>query len=99
MDFLDPNNDCGQTLLKLAANGSAILAELLRLSYHIPDVFLFDSKQQSSKDGSGNQVQQMDGEALDPATAAMLFFEQKKYEQILFDLNDYKNMDAIDAKI
>jgi WASH complex subunit strumpellin len=42
MDFLDPNNDCGQTLLKIAASGSAILAELLRLSNHIPKVFLFD---------------------------------------------------------
>jgi hypothetical protein len=39
MDFLDPNNDCGQALLKLTANGSAILAELLRLSNHIPEVF------------------------------------------------------------
>lgn len=43
MDFLDPNNDCGQTILKLVASGSAILAELLRLSNHIPEVFLFDS--------------------------------------------------------
>ena len=25
MDFLDPNNDCGQSLLKLAAAGSSIL--------------------------------------------------------------------------
>jgi WASH complex subunit strumpellin len=47
MDFIDPNNDCGQALLKLAANGSAILAELLRLSNHIPEVFLFDSRQQT----------------------------------------------------
>lgn len=44
LDFLDPNNDCGQALLKLGAAGSAILAELLRLSNHIPDVFLFESK-------------------------------------------------------
>ena len=46
MDFLDPNNDCGQSLLKLAAAGSSILAELLRLSGHIPDVFLFESNKQ-----------------------------------------------------
>ena len=46
MDFLDPNNDCGQSLLKLAAAGSSILAELLRLSGHIPDVFLFESNRQ-----------------------------------------------------
>jgi hypothetical protein len=47
MDFLDPNNDCGQSLLKLASAGSSILAELLRLSNHIPDVFLFSSKSKS----------------------------------------------------
>lgn len=38
MDFLDPNNDCGKTLLDLVARGSAIIAELQRLSYHIPEV-------------------------------------------------------------
>mmetsp|Transcript_7971 Transcript_7971/g.13373 ORF Transcript_7971/g.13373 Transcript_7971/m.13373 type:complete len:98 (+) Transcript_7971:4-297(+) len=43
MDFLDPNNDCGQSILKLVAAGSSILAELLRLQNHIPDVFLFES--------------------------------------------------------
>ena len=44
IDFLAPDNDCGQSLLKLAAAGSTILAELLRLSNHIPDVFLFESR-------------------------------------------------------
>lgn len=44
MDFLAPENDCGQSLLKLAAAGSTIIAELLRLSNHIPDVFTFESK-------------------------------------------------------
>jgi hypothetical protein len=28
----------------------------------------------------------VDGEVLDSATASMLYFEQKRYEQILFDL-------------
>ena len=99
MDFLDPNNDCGQAMLKLAANGSAILAELLRMSNHIPDVFLFDSSQHNPKEGPNNQVMTIDGELLDPATASMLYYEQKKYEQIMFDLNDYKNIDGIEAKI
>ncbi len=49
MEFLDPNNDCGQTILKIVASGSAILAELLRLSNHIPEAFLFDSSLQQSK--------------------------------------------------
>ena len=35
-DFLHPDNVCGRTLLTLVARGSAILAELLRLSDHIP---------------------------------------------------------------
>ena len=48
MDFLDPNNDCGQSILKLAAAGSSILAELLRLSNHIPDVFLYSSKSKTT---------------------------------------------------
>ena len=61
MDFLDQNNDCGQALLKLAANGSAILAEVLRLSNHIPEVFLFDSSkfmQKTSSSGSNANVVQ-----------------------------------------
>lgn len=49
MEFLDPNNDCGQTILKIVASGSAILGELLRLSNHIPEVFLFDSSQYVNK--------------------------------------------------
>lgn len=39
-DFLHEDNLCGQTLLKLVSRGNSILAELLRLSYHIPRVFL-----------------------------------------------------------
>ncbi len=103
MDFLDPNNDCGQALLKTAANGSAILAELLRLSNHIPEVFLFDSSlQQKPKDGTPTNTQMMqtvDGELLDAATVSMLYYEQKKYEQILFDLSYLKNPDFYDTKI
>jgi len=40
MQFLDPNNVAGQSLLQLVARGSSILCELLRLSDHIPPVFL-----------------------------------------------------------
>jgi WASH complex subunit strumpellin len=49
MEFLDPNNDCGQTILKIVASGSAIMAELLRLSNHIPEVFLYDSSLYQNK--------------------------------------------------
>ena len=41
----------------------------------------------------------VDGELLDAATVSMLYFEQKKYEQILFDLSYMKNPDSFDNKI
>jgi len=40
MEFLSEDNIAGQTLLRLVARGSAIIAELLRLSDHVPPVFL-----------------------------------------------------------
>lgn len=40
MEFLHSDNICGQTLLTLVARGSAIIAELQRISDHIPPVFL-----------------------------------------------------------
>ncbi len=36
MEFLAEENDCGQTLLRLVSRGSAIIAELFRLSNNIP---------------------------------------------------------------
>ena len=39
MEFLNRDNIAGQTLLSLVARGSAIIAELLRLSDYIPPVF------------------------------------------------------------
>mmetsp|Transcript_36878 Transcript_36878/g.35603 ORF Transcript_36878/g.35603 Transcript_36878/m.35603 type:complete len:318 (+) Transcript_36878:35-988(+) len=91
----------------MTANGSAILAELLRLSNHIPEVFLFDSTPQPNekkgKEAQNSKKEQnmmsIDGEMIDPATASMLYYEQKKYEQILFDLSYIKNPDHYDNKI
>jgi WASH complex subunit strumpellin len=40
MDFLGGENICGQNLLRLTSRASAIIAELLRLSANIPEVFL-----------------------------------------------------------
>lgn len=39
-DFLDPNNDCGMTALRISAEGSVIIAEIQRLSKYIPQVYL-----------------------------------------------------------
>lgn len=106
MDFVDPNNDCGQTILKLVARGSAILAELLRLSNHIPEVFLFDSstlvskKQATAAAGSANIVQTtIDGEQIDQNTASLILAELKKYESILFGFDYLKNPDQFDGRI
>jgi WASH complex subunit strumpellin len=46
-DFLHPDNSAGQTLLQLVARGSAIIAELQRISDHIPPVFLGTSREQA----------------------------------------------------
>lgn len=40
MEFLSDDNAAGQTLLRLVSRGSAIIAELLRLSDNVPVVFL-----------------------------------------------------------
>ncbi len=39
MDLLNPENLCGQNLLRIVSRGSAIIAEELRLSDNIPEVF------------------------------------------------------------
>ena len=44
-DFLAENNQCGQNLLRLVARGSSIIAELLRLSEFIPQVFKLETQQ------------------------------------------------------
>lgn len=38
-NFTDPQNDWGQAALKLSAEGSAIIAEIQRLSKFIPLVY------------------------------------------------------------
>lgn len=49
MELLAENNLCGHTLLSLSASGSSIIAELLRLSKNIPEVFLSEEKDQNYK--------------------------------------------------
>nr|CCC94820.1 conserved hypothetical protein [Trypanosoma congolense IL3000] len=46
-DFLD--DDCGQSALQLAARGSAIIVELLRLAQYIPPEFLQPERSEYSK--------------------------------------------------
>ena len=39
MSFIATDNLCGQTLLRLVARGSSIMAELFRLSQNVPSAF------------------------------------------------------------
>lgn len=48
-DFLSPDNNCGQTILKLVSRGNAIIAELLRLSQFIPPVFKLETRDDQEK--------------------------------------------------
>mmetsp|Transcript_109148 Transcript_109148/g.151019 ORF Transcript_109148/g.151019 Transcript_109148/m.151019 type:complete len:105 (+) Transcript_109148:60-374(+) len=104
MEFLDAKNDCGQSLLQIVAGGSAILAELKRLSDHIPDVFLFVKQVNTGKKSKNNNEVTLeyvtaDGEQLDAATAKLYYYEQQKYSQILFDLSYIKQQDYYDDVI
>ena len=50
-DFLAEDNFCGQTLLRLVSRGNAIVAELLRLSEFVPNIFRLQSKSDQMKYG------------------------------------------------
>lgn len=49
VDFLADNNACGQNLLRLVSRGNAIIAELLRLSDVVPQVFRLENKNDVQK--------------------------------------------------
>ncbi|XP_035226484.1 WASH complex subunit 5-like [Stegodyphus dumicola] len=51
VDFLAENNACGQYLLRLVSRGNAIIAELLRLSDVVPQVFRMEAKSDIQKYG------------------------------------------------
>nr|XP_045581537.1 WASH complex subunit 5-like [Procambarus clarkii]XP_045581547.1 WASH complex subunit 5-like [Procambarus clarkii]XP_045581556.1 WASH complex subunit 5-like [Procambarus clarkii] len=51
MDLLAENNVCGQALLRLVARGNAIIAELMRLSGYVPQVFKLATKAEQQKYG------------------------------------------------
>jgi len=55
-DFLSSENLCGQNLLRITARGSAIIAELLRLSDNIPDVFLYHPTNNNSNAKDNNEI-------------------------------------------
>ena len=75
--FLD--SDCGKTGCSLVARGSAILAEIFRLSNHIPDVFLFNKVE--TKKGKQTEFTYIsaEGKSLTPEEVRIRFFEHEKY--------------------
>jgi WASH complex subunit strumpellin len=93
MEFLAEENDCGQTLLRLVSRGSAIIAELLRLSNNIPGC--------ASKGGSPGSSDWLD------ATLCSVFMgpshvedpEQLKYLNILFDFAYLKNPEEFENMV
>lgn len=93
MEFMQ--SDCQTAVLDITASGSAIIAELLRLSNFIPDVFLF-SKMQDSKDKK--KVAQAtefyiaaNGKTVDAEEVKLRYAEQKKYLEIMWDLDYVAN--------
>lgn len=75
------------------------MAEIFRLSNHIPDVFLFN-KVATTK---GKQTQftyiSAEGKSLTPEEVRIRFFEHEKYLQILFSYDYIQNKEAYDEKI
>lgn len=71
-------SDCHQAGVILVSSGSAIIAELMRLSNHIPDVFLFQKTVTKPKKG---QVQGADlyiaanGKTIDPTEVKLRYSE------------------------
>ena len=53
-DFLAENNLCGQTLLRLVSRGNANVAELLRLSDYVPNVFRLQNRADQTKYGKSH---------------------------------------------
>jgi WASH complex subunit strumpellin len=84
LDFLAEGNICGQTLLALVARGSSIVAELLRLSQHLPAAL--------SGPGSGVPLAAGADEAAAAAAAA-------KYAPVLFDFRYLKTPEMFDKGI
>lgn len=94
MEFLHPDNVAGRTLLTLVARGSAILSELLRLSDHIPNVFLAGLPQSALNHPIQNSISNTSG----PQQQQNITTEAK-YERILMDFKYLKQPEVYDSLI
>jgi WASH complex subunit strumpellin len=84
LDFLAEGNICGQTLLRLVARGSSIIAELLRLTDHVPTVLLDTA-------AAAEGLPLAPSSERDPSAA--------KYAPILFDFRYLKTPEMFDKQI
>jgi hypothetical protein len=92
MEFLQ--SDCHNAVLDITASGAAIIAELLRLSNHIPDVFLFqkqDPKAKNVKAAATELYMAANGNLIDAVEVKLRYQEQHKFLSILWDLDYIKN--------
>ena len=89
--------------MTLVSNGAAIIAELLRLSNHIPDVFLFHKttakEQKKGKTVGMEQFMAANGQTVGLEEARLRYSEQAKYLQVLFDLEYIQDCDRYDNMI
>ena len=87
MDFLRDENLCGQNLLRITSRGSAIIAELFRLSANIPDVFLAGSNQSANNNHSNN------------ASDISKDKEYMRYADVLFDFQYLREPEEFEKRI
>ena len=96
-------SDCHTQALTLVSNGAAIIAELLRLSNHIPDVFLFQrTTAKEQKKGRVVGVEQFlaaNGKTVGVEEARLRYSEQQKFLAVLFDLEYVQDCDRFDNMI
>jgi WASH complex subunit strumpellin len=95
MEFLHPDNLAGRTLLTLVARGSAVISELLRLSDHIPPVFLHGLPVvQSPAAAAANAAALPQG-----SQQQQIHQSDPKYEQIMLDFRYLKQPEVYDSVI
>lgn len=83
MQFLSQENLCGQNLIRIASRSSSIIAELLRLSANIPEIFLVCE----------------DKDSADADPVLRNFPEQRKYLRVVYDFHYFKEPEEYEKRI
>lgn len=96
LDFLAEGNICGQTLLRLVSRGSAIIAELLRLTDHIPSILLLD---ENNNNGNNSTSSGSSSSGSSNTTTLQVDPSMLKYLPILFDFRYLKTPEMFDKQL